>query len=158
MWLQRLAANALACYLLSSAVRTMSCFVNRHLPAVLQVNVSANHLINSARLLSQPSQQRFLQALAPLDVLQATSPVAAADHEHAGAAATAQQAAVGTGNAAQQQHAAEPQVGAPGTNQQQQQQQQQQQRESLESQQLQQSGGVDTAVVTGDEYYTAKDR
>jgi hypothetical protein len=135
----------------------MSCSVRRCLPAVLQVNVSANHLINSARLLSQPSQQHFLQALAPLDVLQATTPVAATNNEHADAAASAQQVAVGAaaaGDAAQQQHAAAPQASATGSS-----QQQQQQRDALQSQQLQQSGAVDdTAVVTGDDYYAAKDR
>jgi hypothetical protein len=123
------------------------------LPAGPQVNLSANHLINSARLLSQRSQQQLLQALAPIG-LQQTHPAGAADHAHAAALAGNQQqqqqqgvAAVGASNAAQQ-PAATTHAALEGHDGVQLQQQQQQ---------LQAEAGA-TAVVTGDDYYAAKDR
>ncbi|WIA33781.1 hypothetical protein OEZ86_006894 [Tetradesmus obliquus] len=119
-----------------------------------EVNVSANHLINSARVLSQRSQQQLLQALAPLD-LQPTLP-AGTDQQHAATLAGAEQqpavAAASAGDAAQQ-HVAAPVAAAEGQAGVQQQQQQQQ-----ESQQLPQPEADALSIVTGDDYYAAKDR
>jgi hypothetical protein len=143
----------------------------------LQVHVSTNQLINTARVLADPSQQHLLQALAPLQIQQqqqlqsnagggvqpqilqqqqqkqkqdtAGSGSASGDQTAAGPA----RAAAATSSAAAEGAGATPAAGAlpQGSHQQQQQQQQQ---DHWQWQQLPPS----TFIVVGDEYYAAKEQ
>jgi hypothetical protein len=141
---------------------------------LLQVNVSANQLINSARLLSHPQQRNFLRDLAPLlpeflqqqqMLTQSRDQTATADCPAAAAAAAA---AADQGQMSQQELQLPPAAVASssnkvGTYQQQQQgkaepcshQPQQEQQQQEQQQQEQQQPAV---VVVGDQYYAAKDR
>lgn len=116
--------------------QNMSPVGHKPLPAYVfaaQVHVSTNQLINTARVLADPTQQHLLQALAPLPL-----------------ALPQQQPHQGGHNAHATTTAAPPSADTAGPSPQHHHQQQRQQQ--------QQTPALSAAIVVGDEYYAAKEQ
>jgi hypothetical protein len=134
----------------------------------LQVHVSTNQLINTARVLSDPTQQHLLQALAPLHIhqqqqQQQQQQAHSTAHDNGQPQLQQQQHTTGPGpsNGPAEESAdvtptagALPQIEHHQQQQQQLQQQQQQQQDHQQWRHLPPSG----CIVVGDDYYAAKEQ